>query len=103
MMGSIAHLRWRGEAVRLTASERILCYTLMKVYPAPVKLSVILDRMDSDATGNVIDVHLCRIRKKLREIGAPDPIVTVRNRGRERAIAWSTGEGDGYAAVAKTA
>lgn len=101
MMSSVAVLRWEGEAVKLTGSERILVYTLMKAYPAPVRLSVILDRMDSDATGNVIDVYLCRIRKKLRAIGAPNPIASVRNRGRERMFAWVTG--DEYAAASKTA
>jgi DNA-binding response OmpR family regulator len=97
MMSSYSHLRWRGEAIPLTSSERLLCYTLMKAYPSPVKLGVILDRIGSEASGNVIDVYVCRIRKKLRKIGAPNPITCPRTRNQERALAWATGEGDRYA------
>lgn len=91
MMSSMAPLNWRGQNINLTGSERIICYTLMKTYPLPVRLPVILDRLDSEATGNVVDVYICRIRRKLRDVGAPNPIKAVRNRGHGRVFTWVTG------------
>jgi DNA-binding response OmpR family regulator len=80
MMSSNAPLYWRGERISLTDSERILCYTLMRAYPSAVKSATLLDRIDSEATANVIDVFICRIRKKFRLSGAPNVIGTMRPR-----------------------
>lgn len=94
MMGSMGQLWWREHPISLPASERIICYTLMKAYPSPVRHDVILDRLDSDSESNVLDVYVHRIRKKLKEIGAPNPIVTARGSGSHgRAYIWSP-EGD---------
>jgi DNA-binding response OmpR family regulator len=57
----------------------------MKAYPDPVRVDVLLDRLDSEATGNAVEVYIHRIRKKLRAIGAPNPIVAMRNRNHPRA------------------
>lgn len=91
MMGSLSFLWWKDKPVTsMTVSERTVCYTLMKAYPNPVKIGVILDRLGSESMGNVADVHICRIRKKLREVGSPNPILPTRNRCivGERAFMW---------------
>lgn len=96
MMSSISMLRWKGEVIPMTSSERIICYALMKAYPSPVRIMTLLERLDSEATGNVIDVFICRIRKKLKAVGAPNAVATLRNRGRERAFIWTTGNKGDY-------
>jgi DNA-binding response OmpR family regulator len=84
MLSARSPLSYMGKPIKLTHAERSLCWTLMKAFPRPVRRDVILDRMDSEALGNVIDVHLSRIRKKLRTIGAPVPFVAAHN-----AVAWT--------------
>jgi hypothetical protein len=54
----------------------------MKACPRPVRFDVILDRIDSDSEGNVIDVYMSRIRKKLRAIDAPIPFDIAEGAGR---------------------
>lgn len=89
MMNSMSHLWWRDQVIALTSSERIVCYTLMKAYPGPVRTSVLLERLDSDAEhNNIINVYISRIRRKIRDVGAPNPIVT---QGRDGVYSWATG------------
>lgn len=85
MMSSNAPLSWRDHTVKLTSAERIICYTLMRAYPSSVKVATLLDRVDSESAGNVIDVFICRIRKKLHDLGAPNPIAAM-----GRAFVWVT-------------
>lgn len=85
MLGPQSPLYYRGTALNLTMTGRNLCWTLMKNYPKPVRADVLLDRMDSIGTGNVIAVYLTRIRKELRKIGAPIPFHHVRGYG----VAWN--------------
>lgn len=87
MMSLISNLWWRETPVPMTASEKVICYTLMKAYPLPVRRSVILERLDSESDGKIIDVYVCRLRKKLRAIGAPNPIEMAQSRF-ERALVW---------------
>jgi DNA-binding response OmpR family regulator len=88
MMSPTGYLYWGMEVVALTASERSICYSLMKAYPDPVRVDVLLDRLDSEATGNAVDVYVHRIRKKLKTLGAPNPISAMRNRNHPRAYIW---------------
>lgn len=81
MLGAHAPLSYKGQPIKLTGAERSLCWTLMKAFPRAVRRDVILDRMGSEALYEVIDVHLCRIRKKLRSIGAPIPFQPTVDRG----------------------
>jgi DNA-binding response OmpR family regulator len=83
MLSPIAPLCYRGQPLNLTSAARTLCWTLMKSFPRPVRQEVILDRLDSEALGNVVDVYLSRIRRELRRIGAPIPF--EKRRG---VIAW---------------
>lgn len=87
MMSSISDLWWRDKPVPMAAAEKVICYTLMKAYPVPVRRDVILERLGSESDGNIIDVYVCRLRKKLREIGAPNPIGMSQARF-ERAMVW---------------
>lgn len=100
MLGSLSPLCWKNEPVGLTATENLLCWSLLKAYPDPVRIEVLADRCGSEATSNVTEVIICRIRKKLREMGAPNPIVSARMRGSSRAFVWKPG---GHNVVVSTA
>lgn len=80
MNGAGYPLMYRGEIVRLTPSQALLCWALMKAYPRRVTISALLERVsygdvDDD---NLIRVHVSRIRARLRELGAPQPVKTLR-------------------------
>jgi len=91
MAAPLAQLRWKGGPVPLTGSESQLVWALMKAYPNPVKIEVILDRIGSDSTYNAVQVFIHRIRKKLKAMGAPNPIVSARHQGSNRAYVWKPG------------
>lgn len=86
-----SQLCWMGLPLNLTGYERNMCWSLMKAFPEPVRIDVLLDRMGSEGTEQNVQVFICRVRKKLAEIGAPDPFKPTRHRGR-RAYCWDTGE-----------
>jgi DNA-binding response OmpR family regulator len=90
MMNSDSPLYWKGSVIYLSGSERIICYSLMRAYPGSVKISTLLGRLDSDAEGNLCEVFISRIRKKLREAGAPNAIAPMHSgHGRgERGYVW---------------
>jgi DNA-binding response OmpR family regulator len=73
MMSSVSQLTYKGQSVRLTEAEKLVCWSLMKACPDPVRNIVVLERLGSDGTPENIKVHICHIRRKLRGIGAPDP------------------------------
>jgi len=88
MLGPMSPLTWKSTPIRLTPAERSVIWTIFKSYPRAVALDVILDRLESDAEGNVIDVYLSRIRAKLRAIGAPIPFESVGGKLGRRAVTW---------------
>lgn len=88
MMGPMSPLTFKGTTIKLTTAERNLIWTLMKACPRPVRFDVILDRIDSESVGNVIDVYMSRIRKKLRAIKAPIPFESLKERTGYRALYW---------------
>lgn len=98
MVGDAFPFCYRGEPLNLTAGERTVIWSLMKAYPDHVTKPTLLDRIGSDGMNNLIQVLVCRIRAKLREIGAPDPIETVHNRG----YRWKPGGGDEVAETLAT-
>lgn len=89
MMGPISPLAYQGEPVKLTPYELQICWALLKAFPDPVRVDVLLDRLDSDATTGAIHVYVCRIRKKLKAMGAPNPIRSASLHGVFRAYSWS--------------
>lgn len=92
MMSSIAQLWWRDRPINtLNGVERSLCYTLMKAYPRPVRVDTIRSRLDSESEGNIVEVYVSRIRKKLSEAGVPNPIITAKGHGMHgRAYMWGS-------------
>jgi DNA-binding response OmpR family regulator len=88
MFSPLAQLTYKGRPVKLTPYERSLCWTLMKAYPEPVRVDIILDRLGSEADTNVVDVFVCRARKKIRDVGAGDMFRPTSYRG-NRAYAWT--------------
>lgn len=77
MWNSSSPLYWRDKMIKLTDSERIICYTLMRAYPGAAKVDTLLDRIGSDAETNIIEVFVCRARRKIRTAGGPNPIGTI--------------------------
>lgn len=73
---------YRDKPICLTQSEHIFVMSLMVAAPAIIKREVLLERMDSTADSNVIDVMLCRLRKKILNAGGPpEALETVWGRG----------------------
>lgn len=90
MLSAMSPLFYRGKPIQLTFSERTVVWSMMKAFPQPVSHEVMLNRLDSEAEGNVIDVYASRIRTKLRAVGAPIPFESMgsgRNVGR-RSFCW---------------
>lgn len=82
MHGESSPLEVLGQVIPLSRGESSLVWSLMKAYPSPVRHDALLLRMGSEAnTGNTLQVLVCRVRRKLREAGIPDPIELVRGRG----------------------
>jgi DNA-binding response OmpR family regulator len=80
MLGAGRPLFYRDVMVSLTHGEALICWSLMKAYPGFLTLSAIAERIserDLEAPDNLVRVLVCRIRKKLRDLGAPVPIVTL--------------------------
>jgi DNA-binding response OmpR family regulator len=80
MNGPSHPLLYRGRRLHLTPTEEEICWSLMKSYPEPITVSVLMERIDSASDWNVINVMVCRIRKKLEAEGAPNIFETLRGR-----------------------
>lgn len=82
MFGAGYPLFYKGIQVPLTPSAASVCWALMKAYPAKMTTSALMERIgyegETSDFDNIIKVHISRIRKTLREIGAPNPIHTMR-------------------------
>lgn len=87
MLGPMAPLQWRGESIKMTGFERNMCWALMKAYPNPVRIDVLLDRMGSEGFRTSINVFVHRARKKILAAGAPNPIQPASARG-QRGYVW---------------
>jgi DNA-binding winged helix-turn-helix (wHTH) protein len=81
MIGEQFPLCYRAQPIHLTRSERIVVWSILKAFPKAVSKPTLLDRLDSDGVNNTIQVLICRIRKKIMDIGGPDTIETVRGEG----------------------
>lgn len=88
MLGSMEGLAYRGVLVPLTSQQKQLCWTLMKACPDPVRLDIIMDRLDSDGNSDMLRVLVHKVRKKLAAMGAPNPVCTVKGRGAYKAYSW---------------
>jgi two-component system OmpR family response regulator len=74
----------RGQRMELTPTEFGLLAALLRVPGMPVGRRELLREVwgyDFDPTTNVVDVHVTRVRRKLKDAGAGDLIRTVRGRG----------------------
>ncbi len=88
MHGAGFPLIWRKKEIGLTEAEAGVVWTLMKAFPKSVALGTILERLDSEAESlKAVEVFVCRIRKKLRDAKAPDPIRPARAQG-VRGYKW---------------
>lgn len=73
-----------GRSVKLTENERVIMLLLMKAAPDPVTRQQLNDAIrgrSRKATSRSMDVILCRLRTKLRAIGAAATIAGLRGMG----------------------
>lgn len=61
-------VRFHGQRVKLTPSEHVVLGTLVSEVGRFISADVLMNRLGTEAEGNVVDVHLCHIRRKLRAI-----------------------------------
>lgn len=88
MMGPLSGLTWRGERVKLTGFETELCWTLMKACPDPVRVDTIIERLHSEGSTGSIRVIVHRVRRKLRDMGASNPICSLPGHCGFKAYSW---------------
>lgn len=81
MQGEGYPLFWNDKMVRLTRTESAIVWSLMKAFPRAVRTEVLNNRAGCDADINTPAVLICRLRKKFRAAGIPDPIQTLREFG----------------------
>lgn len=73
---------WQERPIRLTAHEHIVFGSLVHAAGAIVPRSALEERAGFEGLSDVMDVFVCRIRKKLRLEGAPANVIeTVMRRG----------------------
>jgi len=73
-------VRYRGRQIFLSESESKLLLALCKSSPEPVSRKVLGGLLESQQ-GNIVDVYICKLRKKLEEPFSKRLIFTVRNKG----------------------
>ncbi|MGJ8536402.1 MAG: winged helix-turn-helix domain-containing protein [Parasphingopyxis sp.] len=82
-------VRYDGKPISLCPRELDLLVHLVLRCPVIVSRAELLRhvcKLSIDPGTNVIDVHLCRLRSKLKEAGAAPLIETVRGQGYRLAI-----------------
>lgn len=87
MNGAGYPLFYKGTKLPLSPGEELICWSLMKNYPAHVTTAALGERIGSDCedVDNAIKVLVCRIRRKMRQLDAPQSIETVTG---HRAYRW---------------
>jgi DNA-binding response OmpR family regulator len=79
-------LLYKGEKVPLTAGEARVCWSLLRAFPDHVSVDTLAIRCSSNGFNDTIKVLICRIRRKLRDIGCENQIETIWGMG----YRWST-------------
>lgn len=79
MHGAGYPLLYQGCDAGLTPHQNLICWTLMKSYPKPVKKGVLIERLDADTEDPdaLANTYISKIRSNLKKIGAPPSIVTM--------------------------
>lgn len=91
MMASGQPLFYRAQRIKLRHAETVICWALMKAFPQAVSTSVLIERIgseDAEDPEGLIRVYICRIRKALREVNAPESILTLAG---YHSYCWTTG------------
>ena len=73
-------VRYRGKQIFLSESEAKLLLALCQSSPEPVSREILGGLLES-GQGNIVDVYICKLRKKLEEPFSTRLIFTVRNKG----------------------
>ena len=79
------HSAWRdGKALQLQKTEFKVLVELARNAGMPVTRTMLLERVwnyDFEPTTNLVDAYIRRLRVRLMEFGADDPIMTIRGLG----------------------
>lgn len=66
---------WEGRAIHFTPGERIVLDSIVQARGRLVPAPALRERIGYEGLGNVLDVFLVRIRRKLRQAGAPATLI----------------------------
>lgn len=81
-MGGIdSWLHYKGTPIKLTPAEGAIAWSLMKNFPYSMTADALLNRIGSEGGPDVIDVMMCRMRKKLRDATGVQPLQNIWGRG----------------------
>lgn len=70
--------RYHGAPVALSPQQRIIFHTVAAAKGRTVSREALLNRSsDEECFPNIVNVHVCKIRAKLRQLAIPSPIETV--------------------------
>jgi DNA-binding response OmpR family regulator len=80
---------WNGSPIRLTNAERVVLGSLLQAKGGVLSKAALRARLESDAGPKIIDVLICKIRRKFLDAGHSAPIHTARGMGYKWASAYS--------------
>jgi DNA-binding response OmpR family regulator len=77
-MAPYGRVRFHGAEIKLTCAQSGVLWSLLKAHGRPLPRVVIAERIgcESDGRENIVDIHICRIRRAL----APHGEVPIRSR-----------------------
>jgi DNA-binding response OmpR family regulator len=83
-----AVIRWKGQTLRISDSERLMLMAIVRAGGHPVKRWVLAEAMGSECANpeNVVAIHLGRVNAAFREI---DPGFTMIANVRSQGLRWA--------------
>lgn len=91
-------LHWNDGHLRLSKSEALVCMAIARTYPRPASIEFVMDylenvpeaRFDAESS-KIIDVFVCKIRKKMFDANVPFHVVTTWGVGKQFAEGHANG------------
>lgn len=91
-------LLWDGGQCSLTKSEAMVCMAIARCYPRPASVNFVMDFLENCQSlafqaddGKIIDVFVCKIRRKMLNAGCPFHIETTWGLGKQFAEGAANG------------
>jgi DNA-binding response OmpR family regulator len=77
---------WQGARLALTGQQAEILHVIAAGEGRPVKIEIISERLGHDGNSDIVHVQVCRLRRNLREAGAPN---VIKSTG-ARSFFWNT-------------